>query len=141
MARPPKCKAARLFTAGEWLTLCGMIVVVASAAQPWQRLVINPAAAVPALYVSRSPLLVNGFGVMLGRISVGWAVVVAAVACGALLLFTPSEKEKRTCLLLQTGFSALILGVASFHMGLFAGVVLAVVGSLLLLTGGALRYR
>jgi hypothetical protein len=123
------------------MTLLGMIAVVMSAAQSWQKFVPPKATTVPAIFVSRSSHEVPGYELKLGALNVGWMVVLAAVVCGALILFTPSASEKRNYLWLQTALSAFVLGLACYHFGPFSGIYLAIGGSIFMLIGGVLRYR
>jgi hypothetical protein len=131
----------RILSAGEWLTLLGMVVVVAGASLPWKRFVPPPAAALSAVYVAPPSRTLSGFSCKVGGLSAGWMAVTAAVVCGSLVLFVPSRGELRALLALHTALSALILGLTSYHVGPFAGIYTSITGALLLLAGGAMRYR
>jgi len=133
----------RLFSAGDWLTLVGMGVVVVSAALTWSVELpeVTEQSEVAAIYVSRMKHEVAGFDVHLGRLRAGWVVVVCAVAAGALLLWEPSPREAGLIRAAHAGLAVAILAVAGLHAGPYPGVVLALLGGVLMLAGAFARSR
>lgn len=124
------------------MTLAGMIVCVMSAALYWTRQAAPPSSsAIAAFYINQRAHAVNGYDLTMGPISVGWIVVLCAVLCGLLLLVQPADGKMMQFRSLQVGLSLVILSLAVLHMGLFAGVIAALAGGVLLLCGAILRYR
>jgi hypothetical protein len=126
---------------GLSLTLLGMALLVMSAACTWTN---DPPAAVgsiPTLYVSKHNYARNGFELSLGRMSVGWVIVLAGLVCGSLLLAEPNASNRKLFLTLQSAMGITVLVLAVLHVGFHPGIILALLGGLLLLGGGLTRYR
>jgi hypothetical protein len=133
----------KLFTAGELLTLAGVVLAVMSAANTWANLPPKTTSMVAATYVAtyqRNAYLTNGYGLTLGPISVGWIVVLAALAAGSLLLFKPARDQRRRFFYLQLCAGLLILALAIRYLSLYPGVIMAAIGAAALLGGAVLQY-
>ena len=126
-------------TSGEWVTLLGTICTVLSPAFDWQYDKPKSFSAVGTLYIERemngSAFYKTGF-----EIHIGWIVALCGVVCGALLLLAPKGVERRVWLVLQVALGLTVLVLAIQHIGLLAGDILGLIGSVLLIVGGVLRY-
>jgi hypothetical protein len=131
----------KLFSAGEIVNLLGVVFLVMSAAYPWekQKPLILPNGG--ALYVASHVRLLTGYDIALGPTSVGWVVVLCALICGALLLFTPSNKENVLFFVVQVAISLFGLCLVVLHFGVTAGALGALAGVIFLLSGAVLRYQ
>ncbi len=131
-----------LFTRGEWTTLIGMVITVISAALVWgPSRTLDAGAAQVALLANIKPRNVNAYDLAVGNIKVGWAVVLLAILCGGLLLVEPRERLKPFMFTLHLAGALGILALALSHIGLYPGIVLAILGSIVLVSGGLVRYR
>jgi hypothetical protein len=137
---PPSRK---LVSPGEWLTLLGMVLCVVSPRLPWA--ISVPQAIVPsafaAVYVRRLARPVTAFELDLGRLSVGWVVIIAAVTCACLLLWEPHHRQRPFFATIQIVLALTIASLAALHIGPFLGVFVAILGALLLLGGAVARYH
>lgn len=125
---------------GDVLILLGMALCAMSPAFAWSAGRIQAPPGVPTLYANGAARSISGFALSVGWLRVGWAVVICAVACGALLLFTARESDRSLFLALHLTLAGVVLAMAILHAGPWPGVVLAVSGGLLLCTGGLLKY-
>lgn len=133
----------KLFTPGEIATLAGVVLAVMSAANTWANLPPKTTSMVAATYIAtfqRNAYLTSGYGLMLGPISVGWLVVLAALVAGALLLFHPTRQQRSRFFYGQIAAGLLILGLAIRYLSLYPGVLMALAGAVALLAGAILRY-
>ncbi len=133
----------KLFSAGELLTLAGVVLVVMSAANTWANAPPKTGTMVAATYVAtfqRDAYLTSGYSLKLGGVSVGWIIILAALAAGSLLLVTPTAGQKRGFLIGQIAAGVLILILAVRYVGLYMGVLMALAGAGLLIAGAVLRY-
>jgi predicted membrane channel-forming protein YqfA (hemolysin III family) len=125
------------------MTLVGVVLSVMSAANTWANLPPKTTSMVAATYVAtyqRNAYLTSGYGLMVGPISVGWLVVFAALAVGALLLYQPTSQQRSRFFYVQMAVGLLILALAIRYLSLYAGVIMALVGAAALLVGAVLRY-
>ena len=133
----------KLFTPGEILTLVGVVLAVMSAANTWANIPPKTTSMVAATYVAtyqKNAYLTSGYGLMAGPISVGWLVVLAALAVGALLLYQPTNQQRSRFFYGQMAAGLLILALAVRYLSLYAGVIMALAGAAALLIGAVLRY-
>ena len=126
---------------GALLILLGMILAVSSAGLTWRIEKTQAPGGIPAFVVVQPTQQLSGFALPMGWLKVGWAVVICAVACGAILMFPPRDSDRKLFLRLHTGLASLILILALVYIGPFPGVALALSGGLLLVAGGVLNYR
>ena len=126
---------------GMSLTLVGMAILVMSAACTWTNELPKVIGSIPALFVAKHSYTRSGFELSLGRMSVGWVIVLAGMICGSLLLAEPNPSNKNFFLFLQSAMGLAVLGLALLHFGFYTGIILAFVGGLLLIGGGLTRYR
>lgn len=133
-------QSRKLFSRGEWLTLIGMTLAVISAALVWGHDLPQPIE-VGAVVVTRHHYERAGYDLTIGWLKVGWAVVICSVITASLLLFEPAAREKPRFLAVAVAMPAAILILAFLHLGPNPGVMLAIVGALVMLWGGFVRYR
>ncbi len=84
---------------------------------------------------------ITGYDLMLGPFRVGLLIVISAAIPALLLTVEPKPKTKPLLLGVHITCSAIVLVLAIKFLGPQLGVLLALVGSLLLLAGGITRYR
>jgi hypothetical protein len=133
----------KLFTIGELMTLGGLILTVMSAALTWANVPPKLSTMAAAAYVAkfqRDAYLTNGYGLKLAGISVGWIVVLASLAAGSLMLFTPTPEQRRKFLIGQVAAGIVIFALAILHVGPYWGIFMALAGSALMIAGGVMRY-
>lgn len=131
-----------LFSKGEWLTLIGMVLVVAGATLIWgpsRR--FSPDQMPDLALVHIKPINVSGFYLRVGWLKVGWAAVTCAVVCGALLLLDPTARNKGTLRSIHLACSIAILALVALNIAPFPGIVVTAIGGVVLAVGGILRYR
>lgn len=133
--------ARKLFSRGEVLTLIGLGLVVVSAAMTWGQEAPPVTSMVGVVFSENRNFYRNGYELKMGWMRVGWAVVICAVACGSLLLFEPSGKEKRAFFAIQVALGGIIIALALLHIGPYIGVFLALLGGACLIAGAAVKYR
>src|ERR1041384_2907141 len=122
---------SRTWSTGMLLTLMGTVLGVAGAAGTWMvKLPESPAGIPPVVAI---PQKVAGFGLKLGWLKVGWAVVICAVACSALMLIPQPLADPRLSRGVHVALAGSILALAVLHTGLYPGVILSASGGLLLL--------
>ncbi len=133
----------KMFSRAEWMILAGLCACVFSAILVWGT--SQPRATdnshVNALFVKMWAVQVSGYDLKLGWLSVGWAVVACAVGAGALLLIDPGPKNRGVLFIVHTALAGIVIALAVLHLGPLPGVILALVGSVVLMIGGIMRYR
>lgn len=136
-------KSRKLFSRGEWLTLLGMALVVMSAALTWGRSAPNVLVGGSLGVVYRDEFMRNhtAYEVDLGKLKLGWVLVVGAVTCASLLLLEPTGREKRLLMAVHSAVAIGIIALAGLHFGPFPGAILALIGGAILLVAAFQRYR
>jgi hypothetical protein len=136
---PPSAAFRRFLTRGEAATLVGMLLVVFSIYLVWERYAM-PANVMPlagSMYMS--PQGITRTGQALPPLT-RWMLVGCAVACGALLLSTPTARTRLPLAVVQGACALTCVIVPLAWLARFAlqsGILVALIGGLLL-TFGAL---
>jgi hypothetical protein len=132
-----------MFSRGEWLILAGFCLCVVSAALKWGTNAPPVHSADPAVVLFQQELTVeaSGYDKRLGWLKAGWGVVVLALVAGCLLLAEPTPRNRVSLLAAHLAMSLGIVALVVLCASLYPGVLLAAVGSLLLIAGGFVRYR
>ena len=134
----PSRKFMRL---GDWLTLAGMGFNVASASSAWGSQHPKLIDAATAIYIKKIGRVHNGFDFTIGKFSVGWIIVFAALTAASLLLWDAYGEHRIWMQRIHAGTGILTLVLALLHIGPYLGVWLAIAGGGLLLYSGMERYR
>jgi hypothetical protein len=134
---PPSASFRRFLTRAEAVTLVGMLLVIFSLYLVWERYAL-PQNMVP---LAGSMSLAMGSTTRTGQAlppSVRWTLLGSAVACGALLLWTPTARTRLAPALLQSVCALTCVGITLTWLLKFAlqpGIVMALVGGMLLIWG------
>lgn len=115
------------------------MLIAISAALVWYKALPPGNAQVAAIYMKE--VSITGYDLMLGPFRVGLLIVISAAIPALLLTVEPKPKTKPLLLGVHITCSAIVLVLAIKFLGPQLGVLLALVGSLLLLAGGITRYR
>lgn len=126
---------------GEWATLLGMALCVLGSALTWEKRPPLALGSIGTIYLQRGPAYVTGYDVMMGRLSAGWLVVLAATTCAAFLLWEPSGRARPVAKAVRIALSAGVCAVALLNVGPYPGPIAALIGGILLCVGALLRER
>lgn len=136
--RPPESEIMlrRFLNRAEAVTLLGMILVVASLFLVWKRINLDlQNQPVPALFVNWSK---DHTGLSLPAIF--WPLLMGASLSSLVLLWTPNEQTRLPFFVMQLAFGLTCFVVSLTHFAILPGVLVALVGSTLLLFGAVDRY-
>ncbi len=130
------------FSKGEWLTLIGMVAVVVGATLVWgPSRTFTPKQAQVAILMQITPVNLTGFETQIGWIRAGWIAVTLAVVCSSLLLLDVTQRSKASLRSIHVACAISVMVLAVLHAGLYPGIIVTAVGSLILVAGGIVRYR
>ena len=140
--RDPILPGARGGLLAPGLILIGGSLSALSAGLVWARAdaaALTPG--VPAMFMNESALLRRGFDLRLGWLSVGWAVVICAVAASALLLWTGTNPPAAAVSRTQMTLGAAIVLLSLLHASAYPGPIAAALGGGLTAAGSWLAFR
>lgn len=126
---------------GEWLTLLGMAINVASASSIWGKQPPKAIDAAAAVYAAKVSHNLTGFDFMVGKLSVGWILVVMALIAASLLLWDAYGEYRLLMQRIHIGAGVITILLALIHFGPHLGIWIGVLGGGLLVAGGLERYR
>lgn len=131
-ASDPEVSVRRFLNRAEAATLLGMILTVFSLFLVWKNEAIS--VPLPAMFAGRTQR--TGLGM-----PVFWPLLLGASLSSTLLLWTPNERTRLPLLVAHLAFSLTCFVVTMANFALEPGVLMALVGSVLLIYGAVDRYR
>lgn len=123
----------RFLSRAEAAILLGMILVVLSLFLVWKRESVS----VPLPAVFAGTAVRTGLGLSM----VFWPLLLCSAVSSALLLWAPDDRTRSGFFVVQLACGLTCMVVTLVHMALLPGVLVALVGSGLLLFGAVDRYR
>ncbi len=125
----------------EWSTLLGLGLTVLGCSLKWSTAPPDSLSSIGAYYLSKKDHTRNAFDLSVGRVSVGWLIVIAAIISAAMLMldaYGPHRIAQRNAHI--TG-GVVIVALSILYFALQFGVLFAILGGALIVYGGLDRYR